>query len=89
MENKFPVTLIPNPLISESKLNYNIASTERVIINLYNENGSLIRQIKNEMQGAGSYSLTINTQNLHMGNYFLSVIAGNQHAVINMRVDGN
>jgi len=88
-ENKLPVTLMPNPMISDSRLTYSTTSTERVIINLYDENGNLIRQIKNGVQDAGSYSMIINKQNLHTGNYFLNVVAGNKRAVINVCVVGN
>ena len=88
-KNKLPVTFFPNPMINDSKLTYTITSMGRVIIVLYDEHGNLIRQIKNAVQDAGNYSIIINKENLHTGSYFLSVIAGNQHAVISMHVDGN
>jgi photosystem II stability/assembly factor-like uncharacterized protein len=87
--NILPVTFAPNPLINQSKLTYSIASTQHVVINLYSANGNFIKNIKDEIQNAGAYSLTINKDGLHVGNYFISVLTGNQHAMVNVVVEGN
>jgi hypothetical protein len=88
-ESELPVSFSPNPLTSQSKLTYNVASNERVVINLYNTNGNLIRKLKDGLQVAGSYTIVMNKTGLHAGNYFLSVIAGDKHAVVNVVVNGN
>lgn len=81
------VTFSPNPLVSESKLSYILSSNQHMIINLYNANGNLVKNIKDVIQNAGSYKIIIRKENLHAGNYFLSVLAGNKHAVINIVVE--
>jgi len=86
-ENILPVTLMPNPLVNESRLVYSIASTEHVVINLYGQNGNLIRQVKDEVQNAGSHTAIISKGNLRSGNYLLFVLAGNKQALVNIVVE--
>ncbi|MBV9961639.1 MAG: T9SS type A sorting domain-containing protein [Parafilimonas sp.] len=88
-EEKLPVTFLPNPLTSESKLTYSIASTQHVSINLYNSNGNLVKCIKDRVQDKGVYSTIISKANLHTGNYYISIVAGDKHAVVNVMVEGN
>ena len=88
VDNELPVTFFPNPLVNESRLTYNVSSKTRVIINLYNSNGNLMRQIKNTIENAGDYTVVINNAGLYTGSYYLFVLAGNKHAVINVSVTG-
>jgi hypothetical protein len=84
---QLPFTFIPNPLVSESKFSYTLSSMQQVIINLYNANGNLVKNIKDVVEIAGNHSVTIRKESLHAGNYFLSVLAGNKHAVVNIVVE--
>lgn len=86
INNTLPVSLMPNPLVNESKLSYKLESATHVVIILYDVNGNHIKTITDAVQAKGSYMKTINRGGLHTGNYFISMLAGDKHAMINVTV---
>lgn len=81
-----PVTIAPNPLVSESKISYRIESEQRVVVNLYDASGNRVRNILDAVQPVGLQTISIRRNNLRRGNYFISVIAGEKHGVVNLIV---
>jgi hypothetical protein len=86
LNNALPVTIAPNPLISESKLSYSIQTTAHVVITIYDRNGNRIKNILDAVQIAGSHTLSINRVALRPGNYFISVVAGDKHGATSFAV---
>jgi photosystem II stability/assembly factor-like uncharacterized protein len=81
-----PVTIAPNPLINEGKLSYSITSMQHVVINLYDASGNRVRNILDAVQSAGLQTITIRRSGLRKGNYFISILAGDKHGVLNLSV---
>jgi len=88
INNTLPVTLAPNPLANESKLSYSIETAVHVIINMYDANGNHIKNITDAFQASGLHTVTITRAGLHTGNYFVSIVAGDKHGVVNLTVAG-
>lgn len=89
INNSLFVTVTPNPLINQSTISYRIEATTHVLINIYDANGSHIKNIKDAVETFGPHTIVINRLGLRTGNYFISVIAGNKHGVINLSVAAN
>ena len=71
--NQFDLQLYPNPFVNESNLFYTTGKDAKVNIELYDINGALIKTLANEIQGAGSHSITINGNNLTSGVYIVKL----------------
>jgi hypothetical protein len=50
----------PNPFTSETGISYSLVKSGQVKLSIYNTKGQLVRQIVNELQGKGSYSVCWN-----------------------------
>ncbi|MCK4257298.1 T9SS type A sorting domain-containing protein [candidate division WOR-3 bacterium] len=68
--------VIPNPLSRPTTINFTIPRSEHVSVNLYDITGSLVSTLVNKELTAGTHSITINTDNLVSGVYFLKTDAG-------------
>lgn len=71
----------PNPFVEKIKLEYKIPEKTEVAIQIFDENGRLIKQVlKKETQKKGNYNYTVkfNDQNIAAGNYFVKYTFGNK-----------
>jgi hypothetical protein len=71
----------PNPFNPSTTISYTVSGSENIRINIYDSNGALIRNLLNEEQSTGNYSVIWNgTDNnglkISSGTYFYQVIAG-------------
>jgi hypothetical protein len=64
----------PNPFNPSTRLEYEIPQKSNVKIVVYNILGEIIKEIHNDGQAAGSYSLSLNFENISSGIYFYSLI---------------
>ena len=66
----------PNPFNPSTLIRYQIPSQSQVSIKVYDALGTLIQELVNEDQSAGSYELEFNAEKLASGVYFYRIQAG-------------
>ncbi|MCK4255358.1 T9SS type A sorting domain-containing protein, partial [candidate division WOR-3 bacterium] len=71
-----PPVVIPNPLTRTAKVTFTIPNNEQVSIKIYDVTGSLISILTKERLNTGKHTLTINTDELVSGVYFLKMVVG-------------
>jgi len=67
----------PNPFNPSTKINYNLPSDSKITIDIYNINGQRIKQLVNEEQSAGYYSVEFGPSSVKLasGIYIYSITA--------------
>jgi hypothetical protein len=70
------LSISPAPASAESVVHYRLARTERVTISLSDIRGREVLKIDRGIQGAGTYSATMNVSKLPAGTYFCGLHAG-------------
>ncbi|MBS1514302.1 MAG: T9SS type A sorting domain-containing protein [Bacteroidetes bacterium] len=65
----------PNPFNPNTVISYQLPYAGFVKLNIYDVNGKLIKELGNEKQGAGSYSINFSGEGLPSGVYYYSLIA--------------
>ncbi|HOY32300.1 MAG TPA: hypothetical protein PKW80_10510 [Bacteroidales bacterium] len=68
-DGKFDFTAYPNPFLWETTLNYIVPENGTVNLSLFNAIGGLVKELVNEPQAAGKYSLTYTPHKLPCGMY--------------------
>jgi len=68
----------PNPFKQGCKMSYELPKAARVKIAVYNLRGQLIRQLKDEPQSSGSYTIGFEGHDLPAGIYLIRTQIGNQ-----------
>ena len=66
----------PNPFNPSTIISYNIPVSGSVNLNIYNSSGQLVKQLVNQFQNSGTYSITFVGTNLSSGIYFYKLEAG-------------
>lgn len=74
----------PNPFTSATTLNYTLAGSGGIRIEILDVTGRLLFQPVNESQNPGSYSLELKTDSWSRGIYYCRMVAGNYTAVLQM-----
>lgn len=74
----------PNPFNGNSVINYSIASTENISFEITDMTGKLITVINEGVKTAGSYTLTINANELSEGMYFYTLTNGTSRVTKSM-----
>lgn len=63
----------PNPFVSSTSIDYILPSDGKVTINLFNQQGQLVKALVNEYQTSGSYSIQVNSDGLQPGIYLYNL----------------
>ena len=71
----------PNPVKDQLFVNYQLQQTEKVSIQLYNLNGSLVSSLLDETQMAGQHNFRSSPKGMTRGIYLLVYKAGNKQLV--------
>ncbi len=66
----------PNPFNPSTKINYELQITNYVTLNVYDINGRLVKEIVNQKQSAGNYSIDFDGSGLPSGTYVYRLQAG-------------
>ncbi len=66
----------PNPFNPSSKIKYQLAKSEYVLISVYDITGKTVKTLVNEKQNAGTYEVKIDASGLSSGVYFYRLTAG-------------
>jgi len=74
----------PNPFNPSTIINYQLAVNSFVTIKIFDINGREVKQLVNETQSAGYYSVNFSGAGLSSGSYFYKISAGDFSAVKKM-----
>jgi hypothetical protein len=66
----------PNPGTPSATIHYEIASRERVTLNLYDANGDVVKTLLDEVEDAGGHDYRLDTSGLAAGVYTYELISG-------------
>jgi hypothetical protein len=66
----------PNPFNPETNIAYDLAEDGKVLIQIYNVKGQLVKTLVNEHQTAGNYILQWNADGQASGVYFYKMMFG-------------
>ncbi len=66
----------PNPFNPTTQINYSIPSSQKVVLNVYDELGRDVATLVNNEQAAGNYTVDFDASNLASGIYFYRLQAG-------------
>ncbi|HSQ43440.1 MAG TPA: multicopper oxidase domain-containing protein, partial [Ginsengibacter sp.] len=75
--NQLRLTILPNPFSSDVTINLNLPEAKKVSIKLYDQKGSLVKQIYSGNREAGFQKWTIDGSNMVNGIYFCEVMVNN------------
>ena len=70
------LNVFPTPATTNTKINYTLAKTSNVSIDLVNILGDKVNTISDGMQSPGKHEYRINTESLSEGVYFVKINAG-------------
>lgn len=70
----------PNPYLNELTIEYTLEKNQAVAVTLYDGKGNVKKQLVNEVQTKGAYSLAIK-ENIEPGIYFVKITHGSYSAV--------
>jgi len=71
------VSIAPNPLQNKVKISFETKANATTVLNIYDTNGKLIRNLVNENLKVGFYNLNWNCETLKSGVYFFNFTNGN------------
>lgn len=74
----------PNPFNPSTQISYSIPVASEVTLNVYDVTGRRVQQLVSSQQSAGTYSVSLNANNLSSGIYFYEIIAGSYREVRRM-----
>lgn len=78
------LSVYPNPFKQGCTMGYEVPKSARVSISIYNVKGQLIRQLKDEPQSSGSYTINFDGGNLPSGVYLIRTQIGEQRFTTRM-----
>ncbi len=76
----------PNPFNPSTLIQYDVAKSGRVTIEVFNVLGQKVQTLVNENKVAGRYSVQFNATNLSSGTYFYRMTAGNGEFMQTMKM---
>jgi hypothetical protein len=63
--------VVPNPFAKNATIRYSVPVSGRVVIKLYNTNGSLVKTLNDAYVNAGTYTINLSAATLAKGIYFV------------------
>ena len=80
--------IYPNPIYNTATINYSLASSYKVSLQIYNTVGQLVTNLVDEEQSAGSYELKFNRSNLHLsaGSYIYRLECKGENAFVQSKI---
>ena len=68
------MNLYPNPAANNTVLNYSLATSSKVVMNIFDMNGRLVSSLDKGMQSSGSHSQIIDLRSMEKGVYMIQVV---------------
>jgi hypothetical protein len=75
----------PNPFNPSTRIKYSIPFESNVKVIVFNALGEVVKELTNEMKGAGTYEVSFNSLGISSGVYFYSLIANSTDGKQNFR----
>lgn len=72
-KNKFKFSVFPNPVGKSAEIKYETSSDGKVLIQLFDVNGKLVKTITDENQSKGAHSVSFDRSANPAGNYYLKL----------------
>ena len=73
----------PNPLRYNGQIVLELAQTEEVSIQVYDQSGRLVREvIRRQMLGAGNYSFALTSRGLYSGMFYVAIQTASERQVL-------
>ncbi len=73
-EREQPIRVFPNPIESQTTIDYQVFKKGNVSIILYDINGKTIKTLVDEIQTSNTYQLSVSLENLSAGTYILNYL---------------
>jgi hypothetical protein len=70
---KLNLSVHPNPVVKSAEINYELPANAKVLIELFDINGKLVKSIVNEEQAKGMQTTFFSKSGLSAGTYFLKI----------------
>lgn len=67
------VSVFPNPTTGSSQLTFNLTESNRVVIELRDKEGNVLKELKNAEMVAGSHNLSVDFGGLASGIYYITI----------------
>lgn len=80
------ISLYPNPMSTQSTLEFNLLEAGNVNIVITDLSGRFISQVMNSQMAAGNHSVEINNPHLSAGMYFIQMRTGNDNLVLKLNI---
>jgi hypothetical protein len=69
--------LYPNPVVDKATISFNLTSSERVVIKVYDLTGRMVKVVDLSNLKAGNHEVTMDCSTLKNGTYIINLISGN------------
>lgn len=76
----------PNPVRTNSTIEYTINADSDVLVTVYDEMGNVVANLVNEFKSAGTYTVDFNTNGLATGTYLAKINSANMNKTIKISV---
>jgi hypothetical protein len=76
-KNKLKLSVFPNPIGKSAEIKYETTVEGKVLIQLFDVTGKMVKTITDENQGAGKHSIILDKSTNSAGNYFLKASTAN------------
>ena len=83
-ENMVHIQTLPNPFRDQFSIKFNLPNAAKVILNVYDGSGSLVRTMDNGKMGKGLHQLNVTGLNLANGIYYCELLIDNQRILRKM-----
>ena len=83
-ERQVQLAVMPNPFTQRFTIRFNLPQATDVIVNMYDNKGSVIKKIQNKTLSKGQQTLTVDGSDLVNGIYFCEVIINQQRILRKM-----
>jgi hypothetical protein len=80
------LSIVPNPTTTKATLNFSLEETSTLNIAVYDMFGKFISEIENKEFAKGNHEISISTENLSNGVYFVNVSNGERNTALKMVV---
>jgi hypothetical protein len=77
MDTKVQMNLFTNPAANTTVLNYSLATSSNVVMNIYDINGRLVSSLDKGRQSSGAHNQVIDVRSMQEGIYMIQLITNN------------
>lgn len=72
-EQKFPLSVYPNPFAASTTFSFSVSKQSRVVITVFDQTGKVMATVVNKQYGPGNYTYQWGNPNLAAGTYYFAI----------------